>query len=132
MAAASEKARRWVRVARVEDVPPGEVRSASAEGRRLALVNLDGRFYALDAVCPHQGGPLDQGLIWRGALECPWHRFCFDPATGRNVYPSNVYPNDLPRLQAELNPATVFPVELREGAMFVGLPDPEATGRKNE
>jgi len=122
MAAASEKARRWVRVARVEDVPPGQVRSASAEGRTLALVNLDGRFYALDAVCPHQGGPLDQGQIWRGALECPWHRFCFDPATGRNVYPSNVYPQDLPQLQRELNPVTVFPVELRDGAVYVELP----------
>jgi len=121
MASASEKARRWVRVARVEDVPPGQVRSAQAEGRTLALVNLDGRFYALDAVCPHQGGPLDQGQIWRGALECPWHRFCFDPDTGRNVYPSNVYPQDLPQLQAELNPATVFPVELRDGAVYVEL-----------
>ena len=122
---------RWVRVVRVEEVPPGQVRSASAEGRTLALVNLDGRFYALGAVCPHQGGPLDQGQIWRGALECPWHRFCFDPATGRNVYPSNVYPQDLPQLQAELNPAIVYPVEIRDGAMFVGLPWPEEPGRSD-
>jgi len=120
---------RWVRVARVEDVPPGEVRSASAEGRTLALVNLDGRVYALDAVCPHQGGPLDQGQLWRGALECPWHHFCFDPATGRNVYPSNVYPGDLPQLQPELDPVTVFAVEVREGEVFVGLREPEAAGK---
>ena len=130
MASASVKTWRWVRVARVEEVPPGEVRRAQAEGRRLALVNLDGRIHALDAVCPHQGGPLDQGQLWRGALECPWHRFCFDPATGRNVYPSNVYPDDLPQLQAELNPAIVFPVEVRDGEVLVGLADPVVPGRR--
>jgi nitrite reductase/ring-hydroxylating ferredoxin subunit len=104
------------------ELPPGEVRSATAEGRRLALVNLDGRIHALDAVCPHQGGPLDKGQIWYGALECPWHHFCFDPATGRNVYPRNVYPDDLPQLQPELNAARVFPVVVRDDGVYVELP----------
>ena len=119
-----------MRVARVEDVPAGQVRRVELEGRALALVNREGRFYALDAVCPHEGGPLDQGKLWRGALECPWHHFCFDPATGRNVYPSNVYPDDLPQLQGELSPASVFTVEERDGEVFVGLPGPAAPGSR--
>lgn len=124
MPSVPEKALRWVRVARVEDVPLGQVRRAEAAGYVLALVNRQGELYALDATCPHQGGPLDQGQLWRGALECPWHHFCFDPATGRNVYPSNVYPGDLPQLQPELGPVKVFPVEVRDGEVFVGLPGP--------
>ena len=94
------------------------------------MVNRDGQLYALGAVCPHRGGPLGQGSLWQGALECPWHHFRFDPATGRNVYPSNVYPDDLPQLQAELKAATVFPVEVRDGEVLVGLADPVVPGRR--
>jgi len=93
-----------------------------AAGRVLALVNREGEFYALDAVCPHQGGPLDQGQLWRRALECPWHHFCFDPATGANVYPANVYPDHIPQLQGELEPVKTFPVQVRGSDVYVGLP----------
>jgi nitrite reductase/ring-hydroxylating ferredoxin subunit len=122
MASAPESDLCWVRVAHVGEVSPGQVRRVEAAGRRLALVNRDGELFALDAVCPHRGGPLDEGVLWRGALECPWHRFRFDPATGANVYPANVYPDDLPQLQAELNPARSFPLEIRGEDLFVGLP----------
>jgi nitrite reductase/ring-hydroxylating ferredoxin subunit len=121
MPSAPKRKVRWVRVARVGDVPVDAVRRVEAEGQVLALVNRDGQFFALDAVCPHRGGPLDQGALWRGTLECPWHHQRYDPATGRNVYPANVYPPDLPALQAELRPAQVFPVRVVGGEVFVGL-----------
>jgi 3-phenylpropionate/trans-cinnamate dioxygenase ferredoxin subunit len=104
-------------------LPPGQVRRVEVEGRVLALVNRDGQFYALDAVCPHQGGPLDQGELWRGALECPWHHFCYDPATGANLYPGNVYPSDLPQLQSQLRPANVYTVRVRGDEILVAVPD---------
>lgn len=122
MLSASGGTTNWVRVAQTTEVPTGQVRRVEAGGRVLALVNRDNTFYALDAICPHQGGPLDQGQLWRAALECPWHHFCFDPATGANVYPSNVYPDDLPQLQPELEPVTTFPVEVRGVDVYVGLP----------
>jgi len=84
-------------------------------------VNHEGRFYAFDAVCPHRGGPLDQGEIWRGTLECPWHRHRYDLATGANVYPRNVYPDDLPDLQAELHSARTFPVKVQKEIVYVGF-----------
>lgn len=121
MRIASEDGARWVAVARTSEVPPGQVRRVEAEGRRLALVNLEGRFYALDAVCPHQGGPLDQGKLWQGTLECPWHHHRYDPATGRNVYPADVYPDDLPELQAEVRPASTLPVRVRGETVLVGF-----------
>jgi len=99
------------------------VTSVVAGSRRLALINRAGELFALDAVCPHQGGPLDHGVLWRGALECPWHHHRYDPATGANLYPANVYPDDLPHLQAQLKPARTHPLEVRNGEIFVGLPD---------
>lgn len=123
MPSVPESGSRWVLVARAGDLSPGEVRRVEADGRVIALVNREGHFYALDARCPHQGGPLDQGKLWQGALECPWHHFCFDPATGANVYPGNVYPADMPQLREEIRPARVFPVEIRGEEVFVALPE---------
>ncbi len=122
---------RWVFAAGLDDIPEGTVRSATVDGMRLALVKREGEVYALDAVCPHQQGPLDQGELWRGAVECPWHRFRYDPVTGANIYPANVYPDDAPELKRrDLRPAQVFPVEVRGGKIFVGLPAEAPAVRK--
>src|SRR5487761_438630 len=107
-------ANQWVEVARVEDVPPGAVRGA--------LVNVDGVIHALDGVCPHMKGPLWQGDLWHGQIECPWHHFRSDPATGRNTYPANVYPDDLPQLQEQIAPVCTFPVRINKGTVFVNFP----------
>ena len=59
------------------------VLSAKAGRKRLCLARHKGELYALDARCPHAGGPLDQGFINENAeIVCPWHRFGFDLKTG--------------------------------------------------
>ena len=55
----------WVSIAKAADCPPGQAREIVAGDRVVALYNVDGRFYALDGICPHQGGPLDN-IIQRG------------------------------------------------------------------
>ncbi|MGC1107653.1 MAG: Rieske 2Fe-2S domain-containing protein [Candidatus Acidiferrales bacterium] len=112
----------WIEVARVEDVPPGCVRGARANGRMLVLVNVDGVIHALDGVCPHMKGPLWQGAIWQGQLECPWHHYRYDPATGRNTYPANVYPDDVPELQEDIQPVCAFAVRIENENIWVKCP----------
>ena len=51
----------WVRVATVSECTPGSSTELVAGDRMIALFNVDGEFFALDGVCPHQGGPLGQG-----------------------------------------------------------------------
>lgn len=114
MIKAQKRAARWVRVANADDVPLDTVRSVRVRGRRIALVNRAGKLFALDSVCPHAGGPLDEGEVYHGCLECPWHRFRYNPRTGRNVYPANVYPDDMPRLMEEIKPVRTFRLR-REG-----------------
>ena len=109
----------WIEVARLADLPPNEVRGCAAGGRRLALVNFEGQVCALYARCPHRGGPLDEGEMYLGALVCPWHNFRFDPRTGANVFPANVYPDDLPQLREQVGPATVVPVRVEGGRVLV-------------
>lgn len=56
----------------------------------VALVHVDGTFYALDGVCPHQGGPLGQGELCDHLVTCPWHGWQFDVRSGRSQLSENV------------------------------------------
>ncbi len=75
----------FVTVAGVDDVQPGQVRVVMAGDRRLALCNVGGTFYAIDDVCTHDGGPLGEGHMVDGQVECPRHGARFDVKTGRAV-----------------------------------------------
>ncbi|MXY94903.1 MAG: non-heme iron oxygenase ferredoxin subunit [Caldilineaceae bacterium SB0670_bin_27] len=73
----------FVRVAAVEDVPPGERLLVELEGIRIAVFNLDGEYYAIEDVCTHDGGPLVEGDVLEGGqVECPRHGARFDIRTG--------------------------------------------------
>ena len=72
----------YVPVAPVDSLPPGQGRTVEHRGRRFALWNLDGRFYAIDDDCPHRGGPLGAGILDQGLVHCPLHGWAFDPRTG--------------------------------------------------
>jgi len=93
------------------------------EDRLVLLAHWQGRFYAFASHCPHQGQPLESAQLWEGMLECPWHHFRYDLATGVNRYPANVYPEDVPQLAEQLHPLPVYPVEVRDGEVLVDLSD---------
>jgi 3-phenylpropionate/trans-cinnamate dioxygenase ferredoxin subunit len=85
------------RVATAADVPPGSVRVFQVNGRSIALANLDGSFYAVDNLCTHDNGPLGEGTLWNGTIECPRHGARFDVKTGAvkalpAVRPVRTYP----------------------------------------
>jgi nitrite reductase (NADH) small subunit len=67
---------------RVDDVPLGEGRAVTLDGRRVALFRAAGAWYALDAVCPHRGGPLADGIVCDRAVICPLHERRFDLESG--------------------------------------------------
>jgi nitrite reductase (NADH) small subunit len=67
---------------RVDDVPLGEGRVVTLGARRIALFRTRGAWYALDAVCPHRGGPLADGIVCDRAVICPLHERRFDLASG--------------------------------------------------
>ncbi len=57
------KAERWIRIAPCESIPPREGRAALVDGREIAIFNLGDRFLAVDNRCPHQSGPLCDGIV---------------------------------------------------------------------
>ena len=76
---------RFVRVANVRECPPGSAGEFVVGDRIVALFNVDGQFYALDGICPHQGGPLGKGRLTGCIITCPWHGFQFDVTTGQHL-----------------------------------------------
>lgn len=73
----------FVPVAKVSEVPPQSISCVEVAGKRIALFNLDGDFYALADECTHEGGPLSEGEIHGGEVECPWHGARFDIKSGK-------------------------------------------------
>lgn len=87
-------------VAKVSETPPGTISVHEVAGKRIALCNVNGRFYAIDDVCTHDGGSLDQGELQDNLVECPRHGAKFDVTTGRAVV--------LPAVR----PVRTYPVEV--------------------
>jgi nitrite reductase (NADH) small subunit len=98
-------------VGKVSEIPPGSVRIVKVQNPQgIGVFNVQGSFYALKNVCPHQGGPLCTGPItgttrathakgeapqfeWireGEIIRCPWHRWEFDIATGATVFSSRM------------------------------------------
>jgi 3-phenylpropionate/trans-cinnamate dioxygenase ferredoxin subunit len=82
----------WVKVAKVSEVPAGRVKVVTAGGHRIALCNCDGAIYAIDDLCTHDGGPLDQGELLGCEIECPRHGAHFDVRTGAALTLPAVFP----------------------------------------
>ena len=74
-----------VRVAGTGEINPGEGRVVEAEGRSIAVFNVDGRYYAIDNSCPHRGGPLGEGDLDGTVVSCPWHAWRWNVTTGANT-----------------------------------------------
>jgi nitrite reductase (NADH) small subunit len=70
-------------VGTVDEIPLGEGRTFAVDGEQIAVFRLrDGSLRAIDAVCPHQGGPLADGLADDRVVVCPLHGYTFDMCTG--------------------------------------------------
>ena len=84
------------------ELKPGEHTVIELDEFSVLLVNIDGRFYAVENICPHDGGELDGGTIEDGTIDngtvdnqssdnatvtCPRHGACFSLKTGKVLKP---------------------------------------------
>ena len=76
---------RFVPVALVSELPPGQMKWVAVDRERVVLANVDGAFYALRDVCGHKNAPLSRGKLVGHLIECPLHFAQFDVRTGELV-----------------------------------------------
>ena len=101
------KAPQPVILASVNDVPEGERKEFTVGDKKIAIFNIKGQCYALNAICPHRGGPLIRGTLDGYRLRCPIHGWSFDIRTGN----SNGRPHNL----------DVFPLRCEDGRLVAEL-----------
>ena len=71
-------------VAKKDDFKSERKILVDVEGREILLISVNGKTYAMDNICTHAGGPLNEGeIIGDDQIECPWHAAIFNFKTGQ-------------------------------------------------
>jgi nitrite reductase/ring-hydroxylating ferredoxin subunit len=72
-------------------IPEGRPVKAKLGSNQLVLVRQGERILALHDTCAHAGGPLSEGKVIDGVIECPWHFSRYQLADGHVVRGPSVY-----------------------------------------
>ncbi|MGN6792165.1 MAG: Rieske (2Fe-2S) protein [Streptosporangiaceae bacterium] len=102
----------WVRAAAVADISEGGAKSFAYLDKRIALFRTPRGVYACDNRCPHQGYALVRGDVKDGMLTCAWHNWKFELGSGACTFGGENI--------------TTYPVQIREGQVFIDVTDPAA------
>ena len=73
----------FVKVAKVTDIPDPGKQMLELDDALVVLFHVNGRFYCIDDVCTHDGGPLGEGELCGHEIACPRHGAKFDVCTGK-------------------------------------------------
>ena len=101
----------WYKVEEIDTgtLPEAVITEATAGDKRICLLKKQEDIFAFAATCPHQTTKLCEGwLDAQGRVVCPMHKYRFDPANGRNT-------------SGEGYKLKTYPVEIREGSIYIGL-----------
>jgi NAD(P)H-dependent nitrite reductase small subunit len=97
---------------KLDDIPVGQNHCLEFDDIQVGLFrNADG-FFAIDNICPHRGGPLNQGIVSDGHVTCPWHQWQFKLSDG--------VCRGIPNMKIQ-----TYAVEIRDGAIWIDLNKPQ-------
>jgi 3-phenylpropionate/trans-cinnamate dioxygenase ferredoxin subunit len=99
-------------VARIDELAEGATKRVVVDGTEVLLCTVDGKVYAIEDVCTHDGGALDQGLLEGDRIMCPRHGAYFDVRTGAAL-----------TLPAVI-PVRTYAVRVEGDEVFVDLDEP--------
>lgn len=82
----------FVTVAKMGDVPSGQMKAFDVAGRKVAVANVAGTFYGFDDTCTHRQCSLAEGELGGTTVTCPCHGSQFDVRTGAVLTPPATIP----------------------------------------
>jgi len=95
----------------VSDVIEGEMKSFDVNSRRVLVVNISDKWYAVDDMCSHAEASLAMGELNADerTVCCPLHGGVYELETGEGIeYPA-------------VEPIDTFPVTIEDGEVFVDV-----------
>ena len=104
---ATLSASRYHTVARVGEIVEGIGHAVEVEGRAVAVFLVDGTYYAVDDLCPHQEFPLHDGIVLDCTLTCLYHGWRFRLGDGG--------------WEDDPGSRSALPGRVRDGAVEVGV-----------
>ena len=91
------------------DWPQNNMMEMEVDGKKFTLAKFQDTYFAFASKCPHASGMMAAGYINPlGQVVCPLHRYCFDMKNGRNTSGEGYF-------------LKTYPIELKEGALFIGF-----------
>jgi nitrite reductase/ring-hydroxylating ferredoxin subunit len=95
------------------DVERDGMKLVRKNGRQVLLIATEGKLFAIANRCPHEGYPLSEGTLGKDCvLTCNWHNWKFDLRSGNALIGRD--------------PVRTYPIEIRDGEIFLELSDPPA------
>lgn len=82
---AADVEEKWLEVANVNEIKAGQLVTVNVGSKQVALTRTEKGLFAVNARCPHQGGPLGDGEIFGEHIRCPWHGYKFSLKTGKGI-----------------------------------------------
>jgi nitrite reductase (NADH) small subunit len=92
---------------------PAEGKVCEMAGGALCVARVGGEIVVLDNSCPHEQGPLGQGMIEDGRVVCPFHGWAIDVKTGA-------------ALEDPAEKVWVYEYVIQDGALLVRPQNPSA------
>jgi nitrite reductase (NADH) small subunit len=100
---------RWIKIGSLHDIPRRGARCVATPRGRIAVFRTgDDQAFAIVDRCPHQGGPLSQGIVHGTSVTCPLHNWVISLETGK-------------ALGADEGAVRTIPVKIDAGELFISL-----------
>jgi nitrite reductase (NADH) small subunit len=96
----------FVEVCDEADIPPGTGKMFEIGRDEIGVFNIAGKFYAIDNMCPHEGGPMSEGMVAGTVVTCPLHGWRTDVTTGESL--------ELPGVKVN-----TFEVKVENGKVYI-------------
>jgi 3-phenylpropionate/trans-cinnamate dioxygenase ferredoxin component len=107
---------RYVKAAKTAELNAGDKKRISLEGKEILLANVAGSYYAVDSICTHMGGQLDQGKLDGSHIICPRHGSVFDVTNGKVVQSGKLF-----FMNVKVRDLHSYPVRIEGDDISIGM-----------
>jgi len=106
-----------IKVAKIEEIPPGTKKSIKASKTRVLICNVNGKYYATQSICSHLSNPLFTGKLEGTTIWCDKHWASFDVTTGKAItLPEGYSLENIP-------PLKTYPIRVEGSDIIVDVPE---------
>ncbi len=97
----------FIKVATVADIPNGSMKTVRAQGKPIAIANVDGQFFAVGDTCTHEQCSLGtEGFLDGNIITCGCHGAQYDATSGKVL--ALPAPHDVASYRVKVEGADIF------------------------